>query len=364
MDQMLAEPGQIALRPTGGESGKTIAAKHRDGFVARYLSGANILDIGFRGYSEGGLPIVPQAKGIDLDYPGYDGKRLPFADDSQDAVFSSHCLEHIEDFRGALREWHRVLRAGGFLIIAVPHQFLYERRVSLPSRWNQDHRRFYTPASLMAEVEASLEPNTYRLRHLIDNDQHYIYSRSPDVHPGGCYEIEMVIEKIAAPAWVITDLAQVEVDPQTEQIKWIGFGECTDGVRWSEGTTCSMRFTATDELARAMRVQGARILLTIDTYGMQRVRTSLNDKAVNSATLEGAGRRLEIPTARMRAGLNTVRFDLPAAIHPVSASDPRRLGISVRRIMLLRRPWQEDQGGLMANLRSVLPRLIELWRSP
>jgi SAM-dependent methyltransferase len=192
-------------RPIGVEAGKTIARKIEDGFVARYLSGAAILDIGYRGYIDNAIPVVPQAIGVELDYPGYDGRTLPFADHTQDAVFASHCLEHIEDYRNAFREWHRVLKIGGFIVIAVPHKFLYEKRTGLPSRWNEDHKRFYTPASLMAEVEASLPPNTYRLRHLIDNDFGYDYTIPPSRHAGGCYEIELVLERIVPPAWQLED---------------------------------------------------------------------------------------------------------------------------------------------------------------
>jgi predicted SAM-dependent methyltransferase len=72
----------------------------------------------------------------------YSGKRLPFGSASQDALFVSHTLEHIDDYRGSIADWFRVLRVGGFLIIAAPHQFLYERSLSLPSRFNADHRRF------------------------------------------------------------------------------------------------------------------------------------------------------------------------------------------------------------------------------
>jgi hypothetical protein len=52
---------------------------------------------------------------------------------------------------------------------------------SPPSKWNPDHRGFYTPATLMIDIEGALEPNTYRLRHLIDNDAGYGYSIPPDV---------------------------------------------------------------------------------------------------------------------------------------------------------------------------------------
>jgi ADP-heptose:LPS heptosyltransferase/SAM-dependent methyltransferase len=197
----MAEPDPA--RRVGAEARKTYADKLRDGFIEKYLSGAAILDIGYKGYEADVVPIVPQAIGIDLGYPGYDGRTLPVADNSQDAVFSSHCLEHVEDARSAIREWFRVLNTDGFLIIIVPHQYLYERSISPPSIWNRDHRRFYTTATLLIEIEDALEPNTYRVRHLADNDLGYDYSMPPDHHPGGCYEIELVIQKIAQPSWRI-----------------------------------------------------------------------------------------------------------------------------------------------------------------
>ncbi len=199
-----------ASRRVGLEASRSIEQKAENGFLATYLSGKAILDIGYRGYSEDVEPIVPHAIGVELDYPGYNGRVLPFPDQSQDAVFSSHCLEHIQDYKSALREWYRVLKIGGFMIIAVPHKFLYERRTSLPSKWNPDHKRFYTPASLMAEIEESLTPNTYRLRHLIDHDFCYDYTVPLEFHPGGCYEVELVLERIAPPAWFL-ETAPVDV---------------------------------------------------------------------------------------------------------------------------------------------------------
>lgn len=201
-----ADPG----RHVGTEARKTYAVKIQNGFIDKYLSGGAILDIGYKGYETGVLPIVPQAIGVDFDYPGFDGETLPFAGGSQDTVFSSHCLEHVNDAGAAIREWFRVLKIGGFLVICVPHQYLYERRLTLPSQWNPDHRRFYTPATLMADVEAALEPNSYRVRHLIDNDLGYDYTIPPHQHPGGSYEIELVVEKIAPPSWHLTNPTAAE----------------------------------------------------------------------------------------------------------------------------------------------------------
>jgi predicted SAM-dependent methyltransferase len=79
--------------------------------------------------------IVPWAVGVDrrtcegrswikhiLDV----SKVLPFDTDSLDFVFSSHCLEDIEDTESTLKEWVRVLKSRGYLILYLPHKDLYK----------------------------------------------------------------------------------------------------------------------------------------------------------------------------------------------------------------------------------------------
>ncbi|MHB9066940.1 MAG: class I SAM-dependent methyltransferase, partial [Pirellulaceae bacterium] len=47
---------------------------------------------------------------------------LPFADSSIGLIYASHLLEHFgrNEVEGVLREWHRVMRPGGLLRLAVP----------------------------------------------------------------------------------------------------------------------------------------------------------------------------------------------------------------------------------------------------
>lgn len=189
------------VRRVSGEAAKTFAVRRASGFFDRYLSGNSLLDIGYRGGDGDAVPITAPAVGVDLGFPGYDGTVLPFTNESQDAVFASHCLEHMADPIRALREWHRVTKIGGFIVVIVPHQFLYEKKTTVPSNWSRDHLRFYTPASLLAEIEAALQPNSYRVRHLCDNDLWFDYTRGPGLHSTGCYEIELVFEKIPGPTW-------------------------------------------------------------------------------------------------------------------------------------------------------------------
>jgi SAM-dependent methyltransferase len=187
--------------PATGEASRTFKEKLRNGFFSAYMSGEVIIDVGFRGQYQNPVPILPHAIGVDLSFPGYDGTTLPFSDSSIDAVYSSHMLEHVIDYRATIRDWHRVVRIGGFIVCIVPHQFLYEKKRTPPSLWNADHKRFYTPASLLREFEESLEPNSYRARHLRDSDEGYTYDIGPEGHPGGGYEIELVVQKIRRPEW-------------------------------------------------------------------------------------------------------------------------------------------------------------------
>lgn len=186
---------------SSGEVDKSYKVRRAEGFLDKYMRG-KVLDVGFRGYANAtDKAVVPNAIGVDVDFEGYDGLVLPFADGSIDTVFSSHCLEHVVADHAVIRDWFRVIKVGGFIVCVVPHQYLYEKRRFLPSRFNADHKRFYTPARLLADFETALEPNTYRLRHLRDNDLEFDYRIGPEQHSAGCYEIELVVQKIAPPAW-------------------------------------------------------------------------------------------------------------------------------------------------------------------
>lgn len=214
-------------RPVGYESRKAYRRRCEEGFWDRYVAGPVVLDIGYRGVLADALPIVPGAIGFEVDGHGYnidtppyildhmrrnlelcggryDGLRLPFWDGTVDCVHSSHVLEHLTGAPVFLREWFRVLRVGGTMILFVPHAYLYERRLSVPpSRWSGEHLRSYTPASLLAEVERALEPNSYRVEHLADADDGYDYTLPNEVHPTGCLEIELVLRKRETPAWKV-----------------------------------------------------------------------------------------------------------------------------------------------------------------
>lgn len=53
--------------------------------------------------------------------PGMERTVADFDDNSLDYVFSSHCLEHIENWQEALSEWIRKLKPGGIIFLYLPH---------------------------------------------------------------------------------------------------------------------------------------------------------------------------------------------------------------------------------------------------
>lgn len=78
------------------------------------------------------------------DVPDGDAQTLDsLADDTLDFLTSSHCLEHMRDPAVALRNWVRVVKPGGHLVITLPNEDLYEQGV-FPSTFNTDHKGTFT----------------------------------------------------------------------------------------------------------------------------------------------------------------------------------------------------------------------------
>jgi SAM-dependent methyltransferase len=191
-----------AVRKVGPEVLKSDASRKYAGFYERYMHGLGV-DIGYVGECKDNIPVVDNAVGLDLGTPGYDGFTIPYNDFCLDFVFSSHCLEHVTDPIKTVKEWFRPLKIGGYLILTVPHMYLYEKRRSLPSRFNGDHKIFFTPSTLLSTVELALEPNSYRIVSYRDNDVDYNYAIGPDQHCAGACECELVIKRIKKPIWEI-----------------------------------------------------------------------------------------------------------------------------------------------------------------
>lgn len=176
-----------------GETSKAHDRRMREGFFTKYCVGKG-LDIGF-----GGDLILPDAQGWDFEHG--DAQYLKgLKDESFDYVYSSHTLEHVFDVETTLKNWYRVLKPNGYLILYIPHRDLYEKKKDLPSRFNPTHQRFFL-------IDKDAQPDTVGIVPLINrtlNNFTLIYAKEcneghtitdPLLHSDGEYSIEVVIKK-------------------------------------------------------------------------------------------------------------------------------------------------------------------------
>jgi SAM-dependent methyltransferase len=177
-----------------GETSKAQSRRVREGFFEKYCKG-NGLDIGF-----GSDLITKDAKGYDFEH-GNAQYLKGVKDNSYDFVYSSHTIEHLPDPAEGVKNWFRVVKPGGYLIIYLPHRDLYEKKKTLPSRFNLDHRHFFL-------VDRDEAPDTIGIVPLIEkilNDFTIIYAKEcseghtitdSEIHSDGEFSIEVVVRKI------------------------------------------------------------------------------------------------------------------------------------------------------------------------
>jgi predicted SAM-dependent methyltransferase len=120
----------------------------------------NGVDIG-----SGGAPILLQAIAIDRNCPSQysdyvhlkgDARKLNwFKDESLDYVFSSHCFEDFEpnEKEQVLREWLRVIKIGGLLLLYLPNEQDYRKYCKEHNATsNQDHKDEYFSIETVREL--------------------------------------------------------------------------------------------------------------------------------------------------------------------------------------------------------------------
>jgi SAM-dependent methyltransferase len=176
------------------ETSKAKERRVRENFFDKYCAGKG-LDIGF-----GGDPITSNAQGFDFEHG--DAHFLEgIENESFDFVYSSHTLEHMVDPSAAITNWFRVVKKGGYLIVFIPHRDLYEKKKTLPSKFNPTHKQFFL-------IEKDELPDTIGIVPFVERtlkNAEIIYAKecsegynriSDDVQSTGEYSIEIVIKKI------------------------------------------------------------------------------------------------------------------------------------------------------------------------
>jgi SAM-dependent methyltransferase len=90
----------------------------------------------------GSDPVLAHVCKFDVEQ-GDANRITQFVHEQFDFVYSSHCLEHMDEPRHALLEWWKLVKPGGHLIFIVPDEDLYEQGV-FPSRFQPGHRATFT----------------------------------------------------------------------------------------------------------------------------------------------------------------------------------------------------------------------------
>lgn len=117
------------------ETSKSRIIRAERGDFDIYLRGSGI-DIG----CGNDLLVIPNGTVVGFDKHDGDATTLSsIKDNSFDFVYSSHCLEHLDNINLALYNWTRVIKNGGFLYFTVPDYELYEK-CTWPSKMNKDHK--------------------------------------------------------------------------------------------------------------------------------------------------------------------------------------------------------------------------------
>ena len=128
------------------ETSKSISRRLRDpNFISRYFRGTGI-DIG-AGTDPVSLyhelfPLMGKVRIWDIkdgDAQVMEGVE----DNTYDFVHSSHCIEHLHNPVIGLENWIRIVKPGGFVIVTVPDEDLYEQGI-FPSNKNSDHKWTFT----------------------------------------------------------------------------------------------------------------------------------------------------------------------------------------------------------------------------
>lgn len=140
-----------ATDPQGNEAGKV---KYD---IVQYTRGA-VLDLGcgpskaFPHFVGVDSKVDTELFGIQMDPDVEDDCTTlsKFEDGQCDAVFSSHLLEHIVDTELALRNWWRVIKVGGYLVLYLPHVAFYPN-VGEPGA-NPDHKHDFSPEDVLTHI--------------------------------------------------------------------------------------------------------------------------------------------------------------------------------------------------------------------
>jgi ubiquinone/menaquinone biosynthesis C-methylase UbiE len=141
-------------------------------------------------------PEIFRLNGVDIHQGNLDAE-LPFGDQSFDYVTCLEGLEHIENPQQAMREFARVLKRGGRLIVSVPNILNIEERLKWLLHGYTSHfkpisraasARLHTEYDGRVEIGAHVNPIGYsELRYILEKNGFEIASTHRDKPKGNAW---------------------------------------------------------------------------------------------------------------------------------------------------------------------------------
>jgi ubiquinone/menaquinone biosynthesis C-methylase UbiE len=186
---------------------ETVEQILRDSIRGRLLdvpAGHGALAVGLKqlGFEVLGCDLYPQifdADGIEIRSGDLDDK-LPYDDKSFEYVVCIEGLEHIENPANAIREFSRLLKSGGTLVVSVPNIMNIEERL----KW------------LFAGYTSHFKPLSAEARESITKEYGGMEEVALHVNPIGYSEVRYLLEKSGF------ELESVHVD-QKKKNSWLFF---------------------------------------------------------------------------------------------------------------------------------------------
>lgn len=191
----------------------------------KYLHGHGI-DIG-----AGDDPLITPHGTVDVfDMSDGDAQYMKNIQDKKyDFVYSSHCLEDLENIEIGLQNWNRILKNEGFLFIIVPDWFLYEHEI-WPSMFNGDHNFTFSLSKTRTDVKRKNHYCIYDIQNIFKDmelceatleDENFNYSeydiKVDQTHQNALCQITMVFKKIDIE--VMHKSTKIEITDNVAKIK-------------------------------------------------------------------------------------------------------------------------------------------------